>query len=98
MTTVYKLDKERHLKLGFGGIARLEILFNKKVNEWPIPGLSFFQVGAVLVEAAKAEDAEITLDKIYDLVDKHSNMSEAFSKCYECIAKAFDKNQMTKRK
>lgn len=90
---IYKLDKERTLKLGFKAIARLESSLGSNVAKWNFQEFSLEQVASVLTEAMRAEDPTVTADSVMDLIDEYSDTKTAFEKFNDCIGAAFGKNE-----
>jgi len=90
----YKLDKERNLKLTFKAIANLETLLGVSATQWNeiIPNMTFNRIAIILAEALKAEDKDMTPDKVMELVEEYSAAYEARRKVLECLTGYFAKN------
>ena len=92
LPVIYKLDKERVLKLGFKAVAKLEKIFDCPMSKWDTPNFSFDHIANVLAESLRHEMPDIDKEKVEDLIDEYSDISTAFKKTYECIGAAFGKN------
>ncbi len=89
LPVVYELDKPREFKLSFNVIARLEKILGLNITKLDTKNLSLSQVANILAEANRKEDPSITPEKIGDLIDEHSNMTDAFIAVFKCINEAF---------
>lgn len=61
-------DKERHLKLGVNGLIQLEEELNKPISELS-EGMSMKDFRAILYQALKWEDRELTYEKTGEIMD-----------------------------
>ena len=91
---IYKLDKERVLKINFRAIARLEKSLNSKATKWgeTLTDISFEQTAIVLSEAMRHDTPDITAEQVMDLIEGHSIPNDAKVKAYQCINEYFGKN------
>lgn len=89
---VYKLDKERNLKLGFGALAKLEDTFGSNVGKWNFNEFSLKDVATVITEALRGEMPDVDVAKTIALIDEYSDTKEAFTKFNELIEATFGKN------
>lgn len=91
---VYKLDKERTLKINFRAIAKLEVLLGAKATKWDktLEDISFGQTATILAEAMRHESSDITSDQVMDLIEEYSNPTEAKRNAYICLNEYFGKN------
>ena len=87
-----KLDKMRNFRYGMVALAKIEELIGKPINELDLTALSINDLKKVIYAGLCHEDAEITPDKVLELIDEHSDIatvSEAMGKAFE---EAFGKN------
>jgi hypothetical protein len=89
LPVIYKLDKDRELKLTFRAVARIEEVFGKAIFKIDLKTLLFKDVANILAEAMRHEDKDISADKVMDLIELYSNKAEPFTKVYACINEAF---------
>ena len=93
---IYTLDQDRSLELGFKAVVKLEKEFGPKF--WVMARkhgeFSIEQVASVMAEAMRKETADITTDRVIDLIDKFSDTKEAFEKFSELICAIFGKKEV----
>ena len=84
-----KLDKTRNLKYGMRAFDRIEKKLKKKISEIDMDDLSIEETATVIWAGLAHEDDKLTVEKVMDLVDEHSNLYEVSNKLAEALNLAF---------
>ena len=81
---IYELDKPRYIKLTMKTICRIEALTGIQFMAMDLKKISTTVQTAIVWAGFANDDPDITLDQVYDLIDKYSDSV----KLYEVVIKA----------
>lgn len=83
------LDKERNFRYGMKALSLLEKKFKKPIGEIDMNVLSIDEIATIFWAGLTHEDAELTIDKVMDLVDSYSTLGEVLPVMLEAMQGAF---------
>lgn len=84
------LDKTRNIRYGMVAMTRIENKLGKPFNNIDFEdGMTFGEVAVVLWAGMVHEDAELTPDKVAELVDEYSDITTAMAAMAEAMGEAF---------
>lgn len=86
MYTPIQLDKIRNLRYGMVAISKMESALKMKMSKLDLSDLSMTEMAIILWAGLVHEDAKLTPEKVMELVDEHSTITEAM----EMMSKAFE--------
>jgi len=90
------LDKTRNLKYGMRAIDRVENKLNTKISKIDMNDLSMKELATFIWAGLAHEDNSLTPEKVMDLVDEYSNITEVTDKLLEAINQAFTNGEPAK--
>lgn len=71
-----ELDKTRNLKYGMRALDRIEKKLKKKLSKVDLNDLSMEETAVVIWAGLVHEDNKLTVERVMDLVDEYSNLTE----------------------
>ena len=71
-----KLDKTRNLKYGMRALDRIEKKLERKLSQINLDDLSMEETAVVIWAGLVHEDNKLTVERVMDLVDEYSNLTE----------------------
>ena len=84
-----KLDKERNLKYGMKAISLIEKKFKKPVGKIDMDNLTMEDAATIIWAGLVYEDDKLTPNKVMDLVDEYSSLTEIAKAMMEAMNEAF---------
>lgn len=90
MYTSYKLDKMRNFRFGMVAIDLIEQQFGDSLMNIDLDNLTMRQTATIIWAGLVHEDAELTVDKVMNLIDDHSSIMQAIQIMTEAIQKTFN--------
>ena len=87
--TPVKLDKMRNFRYGMKALHQIEKLLKIKIMNLNLDELSLYELSVILWAGLVHEDVELTPDKVMDLIDDHSNITDISQVMGEAFAIAF---------
>lgn len=85
-----KLDKTRNMRLGMVAMIKIEKKLGKKISQLSFDGeMSFEEISTILWAGLVHEDAELTPEKVAELVDEYSEVATAMAVMGEAMQEAF---------
>lgn len=92
------LDRPRTLRYGLNALAKVEDITGKNIMGLDLNNVSIKDLLAIIYAGLYHEDKELTVEKVGDLIDEHSNITEVAEKLGEAFTEAFGKgNGKTKQ-
>ena len=92
------LDRPRTLRSGLNALAKVEDIMGKNIMGLDLNNVSIKDLLAIIYAGLYHEDKELTVEKVGDLIDEHSNITEVAEKLGEAFTEAFGKgNGKTKQ-
>lgn len=86
----YKLDKVRNIKIGMAALNKIKHKLGKSINKIDLENdMDFYEVAVILWSGMVHEDAELTPDKVMDLVDEYSDIPTALKMMGDAMNEAF---------
>lgn len=92
------LDKMRNFRYGMKAISILEKKFNKPISKIDMDNLTMEDAATLIWAGLQHEDTELTIDKVMDLIDEHSDLQTVLKAMSEAFAGAFGSKEETKEK
>jgi hypothetical protein len=92
--TQVKLDKNRHLKLGFKAMMVIEKQLHQPLGKVDFANITFEQIAAIAYGALIHEDGDLTFEKLVDILDglAQTQIEELMTKIGEEMEDSFGKN------
>lgn len=90
MYTPIQLDKVRNFRYGMKALKRIEKMTGKPIMKLDMDNLSIEELSVMLWAGLVHEDESLTPDSVIDLIDDHSNMTDAAEVMGEAFSRAFD--------
>ena len=92
------LDRPRTLRYGLNALAKVEDIMGKNIMGLDLNNVSIKDLLAIIYAGLYHEDKELTVEKVGDLIDEYSNITEVAEKLGEAFTEAFGKgNGKTKQ-
>ena len=92
------LDRPRTLRYGLNALAKVEDITGQNIMGLDLNNVSIKDLLAIIYAGLYHEDKELTVEKVGDLIDEHSNITEVAEKLGEAFTEAFGKgNGKTKQ-
>lgn len=92
------LDRPRTLRYGLNALAKVEDITGKNIMGLDLNNVSIKDLLAIIYAGLYHEDKELTVEKVGDLIDEYSNITEVAEKLGEAFTEAFGKgNGKTKQ-
>ena len=88
-----ELDKVRNIRFGYKALMLIEELIGVKITKLDFDNIGIKDISILLYAGLSHEDKELTLDKIVDLIDEHSDITTVSEKIGEAMSEAFGKKQ-----
>ena len=85
------LDRPRTLRYGLNALAKVEDITGKNIMGLDLNNVSIKDLLAIIYAGLYHEDKELTVEKVGDLIDEHSNITEVAEKLGEAFTEAFGK-------
>lgn len=86
---IIELDKPRTLKYGIKALKTIEKIFNCKITKLDTTELGTDEIMKIILAGLAWEDADLTVEKLEDLIDTHTTFGVAINKMTEAIGNAF---------
>ena len=83
------LDRPRTLRYGLNALAKVEDITGKNIMGLDLNNVSIKDLLAIIYAGLYHEDKELTVEKVGDLIDEHSNITEVAEKLGEAFTEAF---------
>lgn len=83
------LDKPRTLRYGMNALAKIEDLTGKSILALDLNKVGIKDLLAIIYAGLYHEDKTLTIDKVGDLIDEYSNLTEIAEKIGEALTAAF---------
>lgn len=90
MYTPITLDKVRNFRFGMKAVHLIEKKLGVAVSKLDLDELTMEQTATIMWAGLFHEDKELTPDKIMDLIDDHSNLTDALKVMAEAFAEGFN--------
>ena len=85
------LDRPRTLRYGLNALAKVEDITGKNIMGLDLNNVSIKDLLAIIYAGLYHEDKELAVEKVGDLIDEHSNITEVAEKLGEAFTEAFGK-------
>lgn len=92
-----KLDKTRNLRYGMKAISMIEKKFGKSVSKIDMDNLTMEDAAVMIWAGLVHEDAELTTEKVMDLVDEYSDIQTILEAMGEAFQGAFSQGEAEKK-
>ena len=76
--TPIMLDRERNLRFGMRAISYIEKTLKIPIQKLDMDMMTMEQAAIVILAGLRHEDNDLTSERVMELIDKHSNISNAF--------------------
>ena len=87
------LDRPRTLRYGLNALAKVEDITGKNIMGLDLNNVSIKDLLAIIYAGLYHEDKELTVEKVGDLIDEYSNITEVAEKLGEAFTEAFGKGK-----
>ena len=91
------LDKPRTLRFGINALAKIEDLTGKPLSKLDLSQVGIKDILVITFAGLCHEDKELTIEKVGDLIDEYSSITELATKLGEALTQAFGNNKETKQ-
>lgn len=88
---IISLDKPRTLRYGINALAKIEDLTGRPITALDLNSVGIKDLLVIVYAGLYHEDKALTLEKVGDLIDEHSNINEIAEKVGEAFTLAFGK-------
>lgn len=96
MYTPIELDKTRNLRYGMKAISIVEKKLKTNISKLDMDNLTMEEIATVIWAGLVHEDKSITVDKVMNLIDDHSNIKNALEIMGKAFSEAFGGNDKEK--
>lgn len=93
MFTPIQLDKSRNFRFGMKALVLIEKKLNVKVTNLDFDNLGIEDMATLIWAGLVHEDKDLTVDKVMDLIDDHSDMQTVFETMNKAFEEAFTGNK-----
>lgn len=93
MYTPIQLDKMRNLRIGMKAISLVEKRLKKSIAKLDMENLTMDDMATLIWAGLYHEDQSLSVDKVMDLVDNHSNIKTAMEAVRDAMQQAFGVNE-----
>lgn len=83
------LDKPRTLRYGMNALAKIETITGKSILALDLDKVSIRDLLAIVYGGLYHEDKTLTIEKVGDLIDEYSNLTDIAEKLGEALTEAF---------
>lgn len=83
------LDKEREFRYGMRAISRVEKKFKKPIAQVDLEALTMDDTAVLIWAGLVWEDNKLSSDRVMDLVDEYSNVTDVLAIAGEALQDAF---------
>lgn len=90
--TPFKLDKMRNFRYGMKALHLIEKTLGVSVSNMDLDNLTMEQTAIIIWAGLQWEDKELTPEKVMDLVDEHSSLTQAITAMGDAFKEAFSGN------
>ena len=87
------LDKPRTLRYGMNALAKIEAITGKSVLSLEMDKLGVRDLLAIAYGGLYHEDKSLTIEKVGNLIDEHSNIVEIAEKLGKALSRAFGEDK-----
>ncbi len=87
------LDKPRTLRYGMNALAKIEAITGKSVLSLEMDKLGVRDLLAIAYGGLYHEDKSLTIEKVGNLIDEHSNIVEIAEKLGKALSMAFGEDK-----
>lgn len=94
--TVLELDKHRNLRYGYKALIEIEEMLGLGISKINFNALRLKDMAIIIFCGLKHEDESLTVDKVIDLIDSHSDIESITRKLAEAIESAFGEQSKKK--
>ncbi len=84
-----ELDKSRNFKYGMRALDRIEKKLKTKISKLDMENLSIEETATLIWAGLVHEDKNLTVERVMDLIDEHSNMAKVAEVMNEAFSGAF---------
>ncbi len=92
MFTILELDRPRKLRYGMGALILIEELTGKAITQLDMQNIKIGDLAKILYAGLYNDDKALTVEKVVDLIDEHSDITTVSEKLGEAMTNAFGKN------
>lgn len=90
MYTPIQLDKTRNFRYGMKAFSLIEKKLNlKSISQLDFDNMSMEETATIIWAGLVHEDAELTVDKVIDLVDEHSTLVDVAEIMSKAMSESF---------
>lgn len=89
------LDKPRTLRYGINALAKIEDATGRPLMQLDLNSVGIKDLLAIVYAGLYHEDKSLTIEKVGDLIDEHSNLNEVAEKIGEALTIAFGSTKET---
>ncbi len=90
---IINLDKPRTLRYGMNALAKIEAITGKSVLSLEMDKLGVRDLLAIAYGGLYHEDKTLTIEKVGNLIDEHSNIVEIAEKLGKALSMAFGEDK-----
>lgn len=83
------LDKPRTLRYGMNALAKIEDITGKSILALDLNKVGIKDLLAIVYGGLYHEDKTLTIEKVGDLIDEYSNLTDVAEKLGEALTEAF---------
>ncbi len=85
----FELDKPRTLRYGINALAKIEDITGKNLMKLDLTNIGVKDLLAIVYAGLYHEDKTLTIEKVGDLIDEHSDLKQVAEKVGEALTLAF---------
>ena len=83
------LDKPRTLRFGINALAKIEDVTGKPLTKLDLNSIGIKDLLGIVYAGLYHEDKDLTVEKVGDLIDEYSDLTEVAQKISEALSLAF---------
>lgn len=91
------LDKPRTLRYGINALAKIEDLTGKPLSKLDLTQVGIKDILIITYAGLAHEDKDLTIEKVGDLIDEHSDITEVATCVGEALTQAFGNDKAIKQ-
>lgn len=84
-----ELDRPRTLRYGMGALVKIEELTGKSISKLDLDNIAIKDLRSIIYAGLCHEDKNLTLEKVSEIVDDHSDLPTVAEKLGEAMTLAF---------
>lgn len=93
-----KLDKVRNFRYGMKAISLIEKKFKKPISKIDYDNLTMEDAAVIIWAGLVHEDKDLTPDKVMELIDEYSNLTDAMGAMSEALMGSFGTGEVKEEK